>query len=181
MNAPASEDGSLLRPSHPSREPTIPVINLDPAHPVTLGTSPIHIPQPTYKLSKLLHDRKTEYLEEDHDEEDSAIFADPRAEEDIDTGAESQPVLDDWVHDPAWVETCVQHLLPPPADASRMALTSLQRELAAMLKEQSDAKSRKELGWHMPLEFIGDNLFQWIIELHSFDPSLPIARDLEAK
>lgn len=50
-----------------------------------------------------------------------------------------------------------------------------------MMKEQEMAKSLKELGWYMPEEFIRDNLYQWIVELHSFDPDLPIAKDMKAK
>jgi len=50
-----------------------------------------------------------------------------------------------------------------------------------MVKEQDAAASLKELGWYMPSEFNEDNLFQWIVEMHSFDPDLPIARDLAAK
>ena len=85
------------------------------------------------------------------------------------------------MHDPSWVAACIQHVLPPPNDASRMATTTLQRELRRILKEQEDAKSLKELGWYMPPEFIGDNLFQWIAELHSFDPEIPIAQDMKAR
>jgi ubiquitin-conjugating enzyme E2 Q len=58
---------------------------------------------------------------------------------------------------------------------------ALQRELRAMLKEQEKADSLRDLGWYMPPEFVGDNLFQWIVELHSFDEALPIAKDLKAK
>ena len=47
-----------------------------------------------------------------------------------------------------------------------------------MLKEQDRATSLKELGWYMPPGFIEDNLYQWIVELHSFDKDLPIAKDL---
>jgi ubiquitin-conjugating enzyme E2 Q len=31
----------------------------------------------------------------------------------------------------------------------------------------------------MPEDFIGDNLFQWIVELHSFDEALPVSKDLK--
>ncbi len=56
---------------------------------------------------------------------------------------------------------------------------AVQRELRSMLKEQEAANSLRELGWYMPPEFIGDNLFQWIVEMHSFDPSLPIREGFE--
>lgn len=98
--------------------------------------------------------------------------------------------IDDWMHDAEWVSECVQHLLPAPADATRVATTTLQRELRAMLQEQDTAiaaarrgeKGRlRDLGWYMPPGFIGDNLFQWIVELHSFESRLPIAQDLAAR
>lgn len=86
---------------------------------------------------------------------------------------------DDWKHDPKWVSSVLDKLMPPPTDSARSATMAVQRELRSMLKEQEAANSLRELGWYMPPEFIGDNLFQWIVEMHSFDPSLPIAKDLK--
>lgn len=91
------------------------------------------------------------------------------------------PLKDDWKHDPVWVNNTVAHLMPPPLEATPSATMAVQRELTAMLKEQENAKSLKELGWYMPPELIGDNLFQWIVEMHSFDESIPIAKDLKQK
>ncbi|KAG5729844.1 Ubiquitin-conjugating enzyme E2Q-like protein 1 [Termitomyces sp. T112] len=87
----------------------------------------------------------------------------------------------DWKHDPERVRLTVEHLMPPPSEASPSATMAVQRELRAMLREQQDARSLKELGWFMPPEFVGDNLFQWIVEMHSFDDDLPVARDLKAR
>ncbi len=70
-------------------------------------------------------------------------------------------------------------MLPPPVDSRPMATMAVQRELRAVLKDQEATRSLKELGWYMPLDYIGDNLFQWIVELHSFEEELPIARDLK--
>ncbi|KAK0467149.1 uncharacterized protein EV420DRAFT_1507476 [Desarmillaria tabescens] len=86
---------------------------------------------------------------------------------------------DDWKHDPKWVSVVVDKLMPPPTESANSATMAVQRELRSMLKEQEAANSLRELGWYMPPEFIGDNLFQWIVEMHSFDPSLPIAKDLK--
>ena len=61
------------------------------------------------------------------------------------------------------------------------ATTALQRELKAMLREQGKAKSLSELGWYMPEDLIGDNLYQWIVELHTFDKDIPVARDMVAQ
>lgn len=92
---------------------------------------------------------------------------------------------DDWKHDPAYVTSAIEHLMPPPFESTPSATMAVQRELKTMLKEQEKAEASsgglKELGWYMPPDLIGDNLFQWIVEMHSFDESLPIAKDLKNK
>jgi ubiquitin-conjugating enzyme E2 Q len=166
---------------------------LDPAHPLTLtqnrasGQKRIEFPEPSYKLNKLLRARQSEYFEEDFDEEDQAIF------EAKETPGSSQnevieiedsppparaPVLNDWKHDAEWVSASIAHLMPPPFESTPSATMAIQRELRVMLKEQEKATSLKELGWYMPPDLIGDNLFQWIIELHSFDETLPLAKGM---
>ncbi|KAI0795943.1 hypothetical protein C8Q75DRAFT_846922 [Abortiporus biennis] len=166
----------------------VPYVTLDPAHPLTLNTKSIKIPEPSYKLTKLLEARQQEYIEENFDEDDRKVFEgnDWRLTSEAQSSNQSQPQPDQpfiekdpWIHNPAWVEECVSHILPPPVDHMPMATNALQRELKAMLKEQESARSLKELGWYMPPEFIGDNLFQWIVELHSFEDQLPIAKDLK--
>ena len=174
--------------------PNIPLVKLDPAHPLTLshsgrsgGQKRIQFPEPSYKLEKLLKARQKEYFEQDFDEDDKAIF------EAKETPANSQreviiiedsppptkgPVLNDWKHDAEWVSASIAHLMPPPFEASPAATMALQRELRAMLKEQDSATSLKEVGWYMPPDFMGDNLFQWIVELHSFDEALPLAKEM---
>ncbi|KAG7093450.1 hypothetical protein E1B28_007128 [Marasmius oreades] len=69
--------------------------------------------------------------------------------------------------------------MPAPTAASPAATMAVQRELKQMLKEQEKCRSFKDLGWYMPPDLIGDNLFQWIVEMHSFDESLPVAQDLK--
>ena len=176
-------------------ESKIPLVKLDPTHPLTLttgsrggGQKHIQFPEPSYKLEKLLKARREEYLEEDFDEEDQAIF------EAKETPANSQhevividdspppskaPILNDWEHDAEWVTASTAHLMPPPFEASPSATMALQRELRAMVKEQEKATSLKDLGWYMPPDLMGDNLFQWIVELHSFDETLPIAKGMK--
>lgn len=164
-------------------EINVPSVPMDPKHPLTIGGKPIIIPQPSWKLEKLLADRQSDYFEEDNDDEDRKVFegvstsvpfvADPTP------ASSSPPVSDNWRHDAQWVESCIQHMLPAPRDAMPSATMAVQRELKAILKEQEKARSLEELGWYMPPEFISDNLFQWIVELHSFDKKLPIAQDLE--
>jgi len=174
----------------------IPLVKLDPAHPLTLthgarggGQKHIQFPEPSYKLQKLLDARQREYFEQDYDEEDQNIFDAKETPtnshlevivvEDSPPPSKA-PVLNDWKHDEDWVTASIAHLMPPPFEASPSATMALQRELRAMLKEQENATSLKELGWYMPPDLIGDNLFQWIVEIHSFEETLPLARDMVA-
>lgn len=68
--------------------------------------------------------------------------------------------------------------LPEPAWAvsSRMALQALTREIRQLYQTQSqnDAAS---LGWYFDTAKVS-NLFQWIVELHTFDADLPLAKDM---
>ncbi|KAF7794138.1 hypothetical protein EIP86_005269 [Pleurotus ostreatoroseus] len=156
----------------------VPKVALDPQHPLSIGAQPITIPIPTYRLNLLLELRKSEHADENYDQEDRAILSHDvirRGDQIV------RRVVEDWTHDHEWVAQCVGLMLPAPVDASRMATTALQKELTAMLKEQESAESLRELGWYMPPSFMNDNLFQWIVELHSFDIELPIAKDLSAR
>lgn len=70
-------------------------------------------------------------------------------------------------------------LIQPPAYASTSASKTLQRELTASLKVQNTLPSH-ELGWYLNPELIS-NVYQWIVELHSFEPHLPLAKDMKAR
>ena len=70
-------------------------------------------------------------------------------------------------------------LLEPPSYATSMATKALQRELAATLKVQ-DTHPADELGWYIDPELVS-NVYQWIVELHSFEAHLPLAKDLKSK
>lgn len=182
-----------------SKESQIPFVTLDNRHPTTMGNSSIQIPEPSYKIQKLLEARRMEFLEEDFDEDDQLVFnhvpesssqsqrhhnqsqsQTTHAQSSSGSKKKTRPE-DDWKHDPEYVRAAVEHLLPPPQESSTTAAMALQREMRAMVKEQDTAASFKELGWYMPPEFNEDNLFQWIVEMHSFDPEIPIAKDLAAK
>lgn len=193
------DDPSTPKPNT-SGTSKIPLVPLDPNHQPTLttqankGAKKIEFPHPSYKLDKLLMERESESYDEDFDEEDKAIFeaketpANSQAQSqheviEIDDSPSPPPArvlpIDDWKHDESWVQSSIEHLMPPPLESSPSATMHVQRELAALLKEQESAKSLKELGWYMPPDLIGDNLFQWIVEVHSFDESLPIAKQMK--
>ncbi|KAH6850911.1 hypothetical protein B0I37DRAFT_124278 [Chaetomium sp. MPI-CAGE-AT-0009] len=67
--------------------------------------------------------------------------------------------------------------LPPPSFATDAGTKTLSRELKRMQTVQSQTPPH-ELGWHMDFDSVS-NLFQWIVQLHSFDASLPLAQDLK--
>lgn len=156
---------------------------MDPQHSLTMANKPVKVPEPSYRITQLLSQRSDEYLEVDYDLDDMTIFKNGETSASRLSRAPTQGTLDedDWVHDPVWVSTSSQQMLPPPSESSPQATMALQRELKAMLKEQEQARNLRELGWHVPPEFIGDNLYQWIVELHSFDKNIPIAKDMVAK
>ncbi|KAH1320809.1 hypothetical protein KXX47_001612 [Aspergillus fumigatus] len=68
-------------------------------------------------------------------------------------------------------------LLAPPQYATAPATKVLQQHLQATLKVQA-RESLHDLGWYIDPEFI-TTVYQWIVELHSFDPKLPLAKDLK--
>ena len=70
-------------------------------------------------------------------------------------------------------------ILEPPSYATSMATKALQRELTATLKVL-DTHPAHELGWFIDRELIS-NVYQWIVELHSFESHLPLAKDLKQK
>ncbi|KAI9876193.1 MAG: hypothetical protein M1830_007060 [Pleopsidium flavum] len=80
---------------------------------------------------------------------------------------------------PGLLDQSTLPLLEAPVYATPMATQALQRELASTLKAQSTQPAH-ELGWYINPELI-NNIYQWIIELHSFEVDLPLANDLKAK
>jgi ubiquitin-conjugating enzyme E2 Q len=67
--------------------------------------------------------------------------------------------------------------LAPPSFATDAGTRTLSRELMRMQAVQCSTPLH-ELGWYIDFESV-TNLFQWIVQLHSFDPSLPLAEDLK--
>ena len=67
-------------------------------------------------------------------------------------------------------------ILAPPSYASTQATQALQRELRQTLKAQ-DLYPREQLGWTINTDYL-ENIYQWIVEMHSFPPELPLAKDM---
>jgi ubiquitin-conjugating enzyme E2 Q len=68
--------------------------------------------------------------------------------------------------------------LSPPQFATSSATKILQQHLQATIKTQERVPLH-ELGWYVDPSLI-TTVYQWIVELHTFDPSLPLAKDLKA-
>lgn len=66
---------------------------------------------------------------------------------------------------------------PTWASSSPAALRRLSRELSDLQKMQA-RENLRQLGWYIDFEKV-DNVFQWIVELHSFDETLPLAQDMK--
>ncbi|OOQ90686.1 putative ubiquitin conjugating enzyme [Penicillium brasilianum] len=69
-------------------------------------------------------------------------------------------------------------LISPPAYATSAATALLQRHLQTTLKIQ-EKEPLDELGWYVDPSLIR-TVYQWIVELHTFDPTIPLAKDLKA-
>ncbi|KAI9791218.1 MAG: hypothetical protein M1816_004210 [Peltula sp. TS41687] len=70
-------------------------------------------------------------------------------------------------------------IMAPPSYATPIATKTLQRELQAILKTQA-SQPIHELGWYIDSDQV-QNMYQWIIELHTFDPTLPLTQDMVGK
>jgi ubiquitin-conjugating enzyme E2 Q len=68
-------------------------------------------------------------------------------------------------------------LLNPPQYATTPATKMLQQHLNSTIKVQEKVPL-SELGWYVDVNLI-TTVYQWIVELHTFDPELPLAKDLK--
>jgi ubiquitin-conjugating enzyme E2 Q len=64
-----------------------------------------------------------------------------------------------------------------PKDATPIATKGLMRLLQEAQKTQENA-APAELGWYIDRNLV-NNLYQWIVELHSFPKELPLAKDMK--
>lgn len=163
------------------------------------GSTSIDVPQPSYQLDKLVGRCVLGRKEVTLEPEDRAIFDGPKEETHISAAASSSAVDTNagpdnthmlrsagrvWEPDSKWIQRNAQELLPPPMEASHAASSALQREFRAIMREQNAALAQNDLatlGWYLPPRHNEDNLYQWLVELHSFDPELPIAKDMKSE
>ncbi|OTB14681.1 hypothetical protein K445DRAFT_125087 [Daldinia sp. EC12] len=114
--------------------------------------------------------RESELVSSDEDEEDIIFIS-----------ATEEHAHKDQVHDtdfrPGILDLSTLPRLPPPSYATSTAQKALGHEIKKLEKVQSTTPLH-ELGWYIDFEKM-NNMFQWIVELHSFDASLPLAQDIK--
>ncbi|KAF2749844.1 hypothetical protein M011DRAFT_465504 [Sporormia fimetaria CBS 119925] len=114
------------------------------------------------------------------DEEDRALLVDEPEPEP--TPPPSRPKtsskpLTDFV--PGTLDYAKLPLIAQPTWATPHATRRLMKDFQELLKVQ-EREPLHELGWYVDPEKT-DNMYQWIVEMHSFDPSLPLAKDMKKK
>lgn len=70
-------------------------------------------------------------------------------------------------------------MLQQPAWATTAATKHLMKSFAELIRVQNKEPPH-QLGWHIDEDKI-ENMYQWIVELHSFDQTLPLSKDMKAK
>ncbi|APA09798.1 hypothetical protein sscle_05g045680 [Sclerotinia sclerotiorum 1980 UF-70] len=114
--------------------------------------------------------------EEDIEDTNFLLFEDEGNSEVLfSTSKKSEAVKTDFV--PGSLDQSTLPMLDSPAYATPSATMRLNRELQTILKIQKSTPLH-ELGWYID-EALVDNIYQWIVELHSFDSTLPLAKDLK--
>lgn len=68
-------------------------------------------------------------------------------------------------------------LITPPTYATDSTTSYLRQQLQRVLEIQ-ERKPLQTLGWYINPDLIG-TVYQWIVELHSFDDNLPLSQDLK--
>ncbi|KAF2706345.1 hypothetical protein K504DRAFT_386416 [Pleomassaria siparia CBS 279.74] len=95
----------------------------------------------------------------------------------VQNASKSTKPLTDYV--PGTLDYSTLPMIQQPVWATPGATRQLMRDFKELIRVQSKEPSHT-LGWHIDEERI-ENMYQWIVELHSFDPTLPLAKDMKAK
>jgi ubiquitin-conjugating enzyme E2 Q len=92
-------------------------------------------------------------------------------------GSKSTKPLTDYV--PGTLDYSTLPMLQMPAWATSAATKRLMKDFKDVIQIQKKEPAH-ELGWHIDEDKM-ENMYQWIVELHSFDPELPLANDMKKK
>jgi ubiquitin-conjugating enzyme E2 Q len=85
--------------------------------------------------------------------------------------------LTDYV--PGTLDYSTLPMIAMPVWATSSATKRLMKDFKDIISIQKN-EPLHELGWHIDEDKI-ENIYQWIVELHSFDPKLPLAQDMKKK
>ncbi|KAL9093244.1 MAG: hypothetical protein Q9159_000421 [Coniocarpon cinnabarinum] len=74
--------------------------------------------------------------------------------------------------------------MPPPSYATPKATMTIQKAFREVVKTQESHikhKTLAELGWYLDVQHLeaSDNLYQWIIDMHSFPLDIPLGQDMQ--
>ncbi|KAF1986246.1 hypothetical protein K402DRAFT_306422, partial [Aulographum hederae CBS 113979] len=116
------------------------------------------------------------------DAEDRMLFEeDTTADAPVDKGKnkvqEPAVPMTDFV--PGALDHSTLPIINSPGYATVSATKRLQQDFKAILKLQNSTPTH-ELGWYTNPEHL-TNVYQWIVELHSFEETLPLAKDMKEK
>lgn len=92
------------------------------------------------------------------------------------TTTTSKPLTD---YVPGTLDYSTLPMLQMPAWATTGATKRLMKDFKDVIQIQNKEPPH-ELGWHIDQDKI-ENIYQWIVELHSFDPKLPLAQDMKKR
>ena len=87
---------------------------------------------------------------------------------------EPGPSMTDFV--PGSLDFSKLKMLKPPSNASPATTKTLLKALNETLQVQKSTPAH-ELGWYVHGDQI-ENVYQWIVEMHSFEATLPLAKDM---
>jgi ubiquitin-conjugating enzyme E2 Q len=90
--------------------------------------------------------------------------------------APAKPLTD---YIPGTLDYSTLPMLQMPAWATTGATKRLMKDFKDLITVQNTTPPH-ELGWHIDEDKV-DNIYQWIVEMHSFDPTLPLAQDMKKK
>ncbi|KAF2800670.1 hypothetical protein K505DRAFT_228315 [Melanomma pulvis-pyrius CBS 109.77] len=88
----------------------------------------------------------------------------------------SKPLTD---YVPGTLDYSTLPMIQQPTWATPGASRQLMKDFKELIKVQANEPPHI-LGWHIDEERM-ENMYQWIVELHSFDPTLPLAKDMKSK
>jgi ubiquitin-conjugating enzyme E2 Q len=90
------------------------------------------------------------------------------------SSAPSKPLTD---YVPGTLDYSTLPMLQMPDWATTSATKRLMKDFKDLINVQNMTPAH-ELGWHID-EHKVDNIYQWIVELHSFESTLPLAQDMK--